>query len=853
MALLFGLVGLSAQRPIGTRLREAVRVATGDQIQPVGEFLVYNGRPVDLVAGPDGSRLYVKDNRGVAVVDVANWRVVAQVPFDRGGGSMHGITVAPDGRVLATDAANTLYVGQPDSARGVVWTRRVALTEAGSGASYPCGVAVSGDGKSAWVALSRTNSLVQVDLAGGAVTRRVPLEVAPYDVAMAADGRFAWVSEWGGRRPATGQLSAPSAGTPTRVDGRGVATEGTVALVDLAAGRVTTRLETGRHASDLALSGDGRRLFVANANEDTVSVIDTVGRRVELTLDPRLNPNAAYGSLPNALAVSRDGRSLFVANGGDNAVAVFDLGPGTTRLSSRPRGFIPTGWFPGALAVHGDRLLISSIKGMGSRSRALARSLGEQGDPRGKYQVTEHRGTLSSVRLPTTPELDRWTGLLRRELPSARPPASDLPQKDGLPAIEHVVYILKENRTYDQILGDLPQGDGDPSLCLFGRQVTPNHHALAEQFVLLDNFYCNGVVSADGHSWATEGNVTDHLEKSFGGFTRSYTFGDDPLTYSKTGFIWDSVLDRGLSFRNYGEMDYAEPEPAADYFTLLQDWRQATGRFRFRQKIGIERLRRFSAPDYPGWNLAIPDGLRADRFLADLRRFEREGGLPNLLFVYLPQDHTSGSTPGGPTPRAMVADNDLALGRIVEALSRSRFWPRMCVFVVEDDPQDGFDHVDGHRSICLVAGPHVRRGAVIGEFYNQTGVLHTIARLLGLPPLNERVARSPVMTRCFDAQPHPAGYRARPITVPLDERNPSASALQGEARRGALASQNLRLDGPDRIPDGLMNRIVWHAVRGGAAPYPAGLAGAHGRGLARRGVQRETAARIDPDARHEAD
>jgi hypothetical protein len=408
-----------------------------------------------------------------------------------------------------------------------------------------------------------------------------------------------------------------------------------------------------------------------------------------------------------------------------------------------------------------------------------------------------------------------------------------VPERTGERSVfEHVVYVIKENRTYDQLFGDLPRGNRDPRLCVFGRAVTPNHHALAEEFALLDNFYCNGVLSADGHSWATEGNVTDHLEKSFGGFTRSYTFGDDPLTYSASGFLWDNALQHGRTFRNYGEMDYADrkrevEKPEVWYRELLAS---PAGR-RFTQSIGVEKLRRYSCRDYPGWNLIIPDVLRAGVFAKELQAYERRGTWPNLMIVYLPNDHTSGTAPGLPTPRAQVADNDLALGRVVEAISHSRFWRKTCIFVTEDDPQDGFDHVDGHRSICLVISPYTRRGAVVSHFYNQTSVLHTMERMLGLPPMNQMDGMAPTMEACFTSTPDLRPYTCLPNRVPLDEINPPLAKLSGRQRYWARKSQSLPLQRVDAADEDTLNRILWQARRGVDAPYPASLAGAHGRGL----------------------
>ena len=409
-----------------------------------------------------------------------------------------------------------------------------------------------------------------------------------------------------------------------------------------------------------------------------------------------------------------------------------------------------------------------------------------------------------------------------------------VPRKIGEPSVfDHVVYIIKENRTYDQVFGDVERGNGDPSLCIFGREITPNHHALANEFVLLDNYYCNGVNSSDGHSWTTEGIVTDHLEKSFGGFTRSYTFGDDPLTYSSAGFIWDRVLMAGLSFRNYGEFDYAEPIPSGLSFqAIYDDYISGEKKIQFSQKIGVARMKQYSCREYPGWNMRIPDVLRADVFLEELKGFSEDGGFPNFSVVYLPQDHTTGTTAGAPTPRAHMADNDLAIGRIVEGISNSPFWKKTCIFIIEDDPQNGFDHVDGHRSLCLVVSPYSRRGGkVIHDFYNQTSVLHTMTRILGVPPLTQLSAMMPVMDNCFTTRPDFSPYRARPATIALDEANPAKSALGEKQLKWALASEAEPFHMFDMADEDTLNRILWHAQMGVDTPYPDAFAGAHGKGL----------------------
>jgi YVTN family beta-propeller protein len=648
------------------------------------------------------------------------------------------------------------------------------------------------------------------------------------------------VSNWGGRHPRAGEKTAQSSDTDTLVDERGVGASGTVSLVDLDSGREVAQVETGLHPSDLELSANQRRLYVANANSDTVSVIDVATQRVVETIAVRPDATLPFGSAPNALSLSRDGRTLFVANGGNNAVAVVSLAQ-TPGGNSRLAGFIPTAWYPGGVINDGKHLFIANIKGFGSR------------DPQQKktgWNSRYHLGAVSKVEIPGASALETYTRQVKSEarvpqmLRALDKPGSNrkpvpVPARLGEPSVfDHVVYIIKENRTYDQILGDLPQGNADPSLCVFGREVTPNHHALAEEFALLDNYYCNGVLSADGHAWAMEGYATDYLEKSFGGWTRSYPYsGDDPLSFAATGFIWDHVLLHGLSFRNYGEMSKTETlPPKASFAQVFEDYKNKTGEVSFTHDIWIETLRRYSCPDSPGWNMRIPDAIRADVFLKEFAGYEQHGDWPNLVLIFLPSDHTSGTKPGSPTPRAQVTDNDLAVGRIVERISQSRFWPKTCIFAIEDDPQNGFDHVDGHRSICLVASPYTKRGAVVSKFYNQTSVLHTMSRMFGIPPMNQMVALAPLMTDCFTSKPDYQPYQCRPNQIPLDELNKPIAELQGEELCWALASMQQPFDEVDQADEDTLNRIIWHSVKGVNVPYPAHLAGAHGKGLRALGL-----------------
>lgn len=836
---------------VGSTRNGGALVATGQTVKPAGETIAFAGRPVDLALSPDAATVYVKNIHGLTVLDAKSWKVRQELPFNRGGSSLHGIAVARDGKhIYVSTADSSIHEALVGGNGQCSWARSIEVRGKGAGASYPIGLALSADGARAYVALSRHNSLAIVDLAAGKLASEIAVGVAPFDVVLSPDEQTAYVSNWGGRRPKTGERVAPSSGTDLLVDERGIPNSGTVSKIDLATRAVVAEIAVGLHPSDLELQRDGSTLYVANANSDSVSIIAT--KKFQIVETVLVHPDAAlpFGSLTDAVALSPDGRTLYAANGGNNAVAVIALGRGFGGRSA-VRGFIPAGWFPAALATAGDQLFVANVKGDGSRQ--------PESDGK-KWHVTWHRGAVSKVAAPLPAVLARFTEQVRADalVPQAlraferarrgvRP--VPVPARVGEPSVfEHVVYVVKENRTYDQVFGDMPRGNSDPKLCIYGRQITPNHHALAEEFVLLDNYYCNGVVSADGHQWATQGIATDYEEKSFGGWARGYDFGADPLAFAPTGFIWDNALLHGLSFRNYGEFDVPTLEPAAaGWADVYDDYKSGANKIGFRQSIANEPLRRYTCANYPGWNLRIPDVLRIDRFLKELADYETKGNWPNLIIVYLPQDHTSGTGAGVPTPRAYVADNDLALGRLVEAVSKSKFWPTTCIFINEDDPQNGFDHVDGHRSLCLVASPYTKRGAVVSRFYNQCSVLHTIERILGLPPMTQLDALAPTMEDCFTSKPDLTAYTARPNVIALNEMNKAAAALEPEELLAQQTSERLDLSQPDRIDDDVFNRILWLAAKGPDVPYPARFAGAHGRGLRKLHLRFDARARDEDD------
>jgi len=414
-----------------------------------------------------------------------------------------------------------------------------------------------------------------------------------------------------------------------------------------------------------------------------------------------------------------------------------------------------------------------------------------------------------------------------------------IPQRIGEPSlIKHVVYVIKENRTYDQVLGALGRGRGRADLCIFGRDVTPNQHKMVDEFVLLDNTYCAGILSADGHQWSTTAISTDYMEKSFAGFPRSYPDGMedddiDALAYSPAGFIWDNAVAHGITIRNYGEFMMPRVRyrditrtGAPDFLSCYRTWKGESDEVIFASEPGIESIRTFSPTDYVGWEMSVPDQYRADFIIKEVKEFDRREEFPQLTIICLPNDHASGTRAGCPTPDACMADNDLAFGRIVEALSHTQFWPEMAIFGIEDDPQAGWDHISGYRTTAYVISPFAKRGALVRTQYNTTSVLRTIEQILGLPPMNQFDASAVPMFDCFTDKADLTPFRAEANKVPLDKMNPEPAGINDpQLREDAIVSAQLNFAEVDRAPEDVLNRILWRAMKGTLIPYPSWAAG----------------------------
>jgi YVTN family beta-propeller protein len=815
---------------VGVQPDGRVVVPTNQILKPAGKQLTFPGRPTALLLIEDGKTLAVQNKNGLVFIDTAT-ETIAQT-LTGPGMSVTGLA-ASGGRVYVSCASvDEVRFVQRQGGGAFVWGRtKFTLTAPKvGGPAHPAGLAFEDDNL-LWVASTRGNNVQRIDTKSGKVVQVIDVGVAPFGICFVGKDR-AYVSNWGGEHPKDGDPTGVSSKTPVQVDPRTwVANDGSVTVIERIGGtwKKTGFIKVGLHPCALVASPKGGFLYVANASSDTVSIINTKENKVVHTINCRPEHRLPFGSGCNALALVANGSALFVANGSNNCVVVVRLGRDVSDTSGYEEGtyilgLIPTGWYPGGIQHDGAKLYVANVKGHGSVGPMKKGAKG--------HNSHDHLGSVSIVGSVKIAEMPAYTRVvndnnrlsfslmgLEKPRPDAKP--VPLPQRHGEPSVfKHVVYIIKENRTYDQVFGDMKEGNGDPKLVMFGADVTPNLHRLARQFTLFDNFYCSGVLSADGHSWCNEAYVTDYLERSFGTFIRSYPYeGSDNLAFAPSGFLWDNALAHKKTLRNYGEFAKTTYTPKTTWTEVYNDFKNGTNKVRIDVKPNWKTLEPYTHPHFPGFPLTTPDVYRARMFLDEFKQFEAKGDFPNLVYLFLPNDHTSGTTPGFPTPRAMVADNDLAVGQIVEAISKSKFWKETCIFIVEDDPQNGFDHVDGHRTVAFVISPYTKRQFVDSTNYNQTGMVRTIELILGLPPMNQLDLSATPMRHCFQDKPDLTPYTAEPNKVPLDEMNPAKDKLKGKALAWAEKAIAMQVWLGDQADEDTFNRMLWFATRG-EEPYP---------------------------------
>ncbi len=806
---------------VGPQPDGSILVPTNQLLRPAGFQIQFQGRPVDLALSPNGKWLAVLNMNSLELVRIKDRTIIQRLPIKKGG-SYNGVSFSENGKkIYVSQARDYIFIAEMDNNNVLKWVDKIPFSEPQVGGHpVPGGFVLKEQDDKLYTTLNRSNSLAIVKLSDKTV-KEIPVGIAPYEVLLYSSQK-AYVSNWGGRQPKKGETTYKTSKSDILIDPKtGIANNGSLSVVDLEKGEEIKNIEIGLHPTAMVLSPDKKKLFVACANSDIISVIDTkedieIGK-ISVSIDNSL----PFGNAPNALAISQDGKHLYVANGTENSICVIDLS------NNKIDGLIPTGWYPGAITFDKEEnyLIVANTKGIGSRNMKA----GQYG-----YNTHNHMGSISIIPTPDQKQLNGMTETVKennsftRMLKEFNKKEMEteqvvIPQFPGQKShFKHVVYIIKENRTYDQIFGDMPQGNGDASLVHFGREVTPNHHALAEEFVLLDNYYCSGVLSADGHQWTNEAYVTDYLEKFFGDFPRSYPYdGGDPLAYSPTGFIWDNVMNHGLTYRNYGEFVKAVIEPKDASFTeIYNDFISGADKIKIHAKCNLPQMEPFTCPTYIGFPERVSDQYRAGEFIKELKKFEENDNFPNFIIMLIPNDHTSGTKPGLPTPKAAVADNDLALGKIVEAISHSKFWKETCIFVTEDDPQAGLDHIDGHRTVGMVISPYTKRKKVISTNYSQINMFRTIENILGIPPLNKFDLTAEPMSDCFTDKANYKPYTALPNNIPLNQLNPQLHSLSGDELYWAKKSMEQNLDEYDRIDEDSFNRIIWHSVKGYDVPYP---------------------------------
>jgi len=693
-----------------------------------------------------------------------------------------------------------------------------------------------------YVVLNGNNKVVKQNLNTGNIAWATDPGVAPYGIAMAS--KKIYVTNWAGRHPLTDDKEV--AGVPwgnARVSNKngGATREGSVTVINPSTGAIIKEIVVGLHPNEIISDKAGKYVYVTNSNSDNVTVISTANDEVDETISVRLQPeiNPFFGDSPNGLCLSVDEKTLYVANGMDNALAVIKLKdrlvpPGRDQ-TSKVAGFLPTGAYPSSVTMTSSgHIYVTNLEAAGARA-----GIHNSSTQNIIYNSHNMLASVSMIPVKDINNLSAYTdtvialndlsrALSGRETPRQSVSPKPVPERIGEPSVfKHVVYIIKENRTYDQILGDMKQGDGDPGLCIYGADITPNTHKLSEEFLLLDNFHASGKCSAEGHQWTDASIVTDYIEKNMRAWFRSYAHVQtDALVYAPSGFLWDNAIKHGKSVKIYGEASLPVINDTLDWNDVYTMYK-AGKKVEFRNETTIEPVKNILSQTYPSFGINVfTDVMRADAFVKELKEYESMPGdkLPELMMLALPNDHTGGVRPGIPTPRSMVADNDYALGKIVEAFTKSRFWEKTVIFVVEDDSQAGWDHVSAYRTVAIVISPYSRLKRTVHTYYTQPSMIRTIEQILGLSPMNIQDAIAPPMNSCFSSSPDHTHYTAIPNKIPLDEMNPPLKALNGQARHFAEKSMLPEFDGIDTGNDDLLNRILWFSSKGDT-PYPEWYAG----------------------------
>jgi YVTN family beta-propeller protein len=757
----------------------------GWKLSPAGRSLPLGDLPLNIAVSPSKKLIAVTNNgqstQSIQLIDVKKEKILDNIIIKK---SWLGLQFSADEKYLYAGGGNDNWILKyaiinnklilSDSIKlGKKWPNKIS----------PAGITIDDAKHLLYVVTKDNNSLYIIDLNTKKIIDQIGLDGEAYTCVLSPDKKTLYISCWGCDK---------------------------LVVFNTITKKITTQIPVGDNPNELCLTKNGKYLFVANSNDNAVSVIDTKKQKLIETLTASLYPDAPPGSTTNGLALSPDEKTLYIANADNNCLAVFNVSKPGFSVS---KGFIPTGWYPTCVRVIGKKIFVSNGKGFSSfanpngpnptNKKRKVIYQGEEVIAKEQYIGGLFTGTMSIIDVPTEKQLSMYAQQVyantpytkTKELLSEGLAGNPIPEKVGSPSpIKHVFYIVKENRTYDQVLGDMKEGNGDTSLVLFGEKVTPNQHQLARDFVLLDNFYVDGEVSADGHNWSLGAYATDYLEKnwvtSYGGRGGEYDAeGTRTVANNKGDFIWGDCKKAGVSYRTYGEF-------ADDY------------------KANIPVLENHFCTYYTSWDQKIRDTTRVNQWKRDFDSLVAINALPQLNTLRLINDHTEGMKKGRPTPFAHCADNDLAVGMFIDYLSKSPVWKESVVFIVEDDAQNGPDHVDAHRSPAYIVGPYVKRNFVDHTAYTTSGVLRTMELILGLPPMSQYDAAAMPLYRCFTAVPNFTGYEALPAMIDITQKNLAWNEL-------AKRSAQFDFTKEDKVPDQEFNDVLWKGIKGMNTVTPA--------------------------------
>jgi DNA-binding beta-propeller fold protein YncE len=763
-----------------------VGLPNGWSITPVGKNITLGDLPLNLVVSNNKKWLAVTNNgqstQTIELIDRVAGKKIDSIIIAK---SWYGLAFSKNDKFIYASGGHDNRVNK----YGIIKNRLQLVDSFILGEKWPNRVGTAGleieesIHKKLFVVTKEDNSLYVFDLATKKIVNRISIGNEAYTCKLSRDKKLLYISSWGGDK---------------------------ILIYDIASKKLSDSIATGSHPNEMALSKNGQYLFVAIANDNTVSIINTRTKQLVETLNTALYPDAPSGSTSNGLALSEDEKTLYIANADNNCLAVFDISnPG----KSKSKGFIPVGWYPTNVKVIGNTIYVTNGKGLSSSAnpwgpnptgtgQVVLRHAGDSTHPmKVQYIAGLFHGTLSMINEPSAEQLSVYSRSVyantpytkEKELNPGGEAGNPIPMKVGEKSpIKYVFYIIKENRTFDQVLGDVPGGNGDISLVLFGERVTPNQHKLVKEFVLLDNFYVDAEVSADGHNWSMGAYANDYLEKtwpsSYGG--RGGTYGGEgerKIANNRDGFIWDHCKRNNVSYRTYGEF-VSENRPTLDALK---------GHF----------------GNYPGYDLSIRDTSRFYHWKKDFDSLLAANALPQLNTIRFGNDHTEGMRAGRPTPFAHAADNDLAVGMFIDYLSKSPVWKETVVFILEDDAQNGPDHVDAHRSPVYVVGPYVKRRSVDHTMYSTSGILRTIELILGMPPMTQYDAAATPLWRSFTSQSDNTSFDHLPANIDFNDKNPGKTAM-------AILSEKYEWSKEDAVPDLVFNDILWQGIKGKPAPSP---------------------------------